>query len=230
MSIPTYFNWSSGKDSSMALHRILTNREYSVGCLLTTISEKYQRVSMHGLRRELLEAQVQQIGIPFKIVELPELASNDEYAEVMDRTCSELKSAGLSCAAFGDIFLEDLRAFRELQLSKVGISTVFPLWKEDTGKLAKAFQRDGFQAIVVSVNANLLGQEFVGRLYNADFVADLPPNVDPCGENGEFHTFCFDGPIFKNPVSFEIGEKVLKSYKHGELETAFWYCDLLPSK
>lgn len=230
MSIPTYFNWSSGKDSSMALYKLLQDKNVKLDYLLTTISEKYQRVSMHGLRRDLLEAQIKEIGIPFKIVELPDLSSNEEYEEVMRAACEFMLSKHIYCAAFGDIFLEDLRAFREAQLHKVGISALFPLWKKDTKTLAKTFELDGFKAIVVSVNADLLGKEFVGRYFDAQFLADLPPHVDPCGENGEFHTFCFDGPIFKNPVQFEIGEKVLKSYKHGKLETAFWYCDLLPSK
>ena len=226
----TYFNWSSGKDSSMALFKLLMDKNYKVEYLLTTISEKYQRVSMHGLRRDLLEAQIKQIGIPFKIVELPDLSSNEEYKEVMRSACEFMISENLNYSAFGDIFLEDLRVFREEQLHKVGISALFPLWKLNTSDLAKTFESEGFKAIVVSVNAQLLGEEFVGRYYDSQFIADLPLNVDPCGENGEFHTFCFDGPIFKNPVDFEIGEKILKSYKHGDLETAFWYCDLLPSK
>jgi uncharacterized protein (TIGR00290 family) len=224
----TYFNWSSGKDSALALHYLLQDPNYSVEYLLTSVNAHYNRVSMHGLRTELLQQQVNAIGIANGTIELPEQPSNAEYETLMRQKVAQLKASGFDYAAFGDIFLEDLKQYRERQLAAMRIKTVFPLWKKDTRQLLHAFIASGFKAITVCVNAQLLDDSFVGRIIDHDFINDLPKGVDVCGENGEFHTFCYDGPIFKHPVKFSIGETVFKEYKNKETKSGFWFCDLVP--
>ncbi len=232
----TYLNWSSGKDASMVLYETQKEGKFEVVKLLTSVNGHHNRVSMHGLRRELLFKQAEALGIPLKLVNLPEQPSMEDYSKLMGEAVSDLKREGFEDCIFGDIFLEDLRAYREKQLAEVGISCHFPLWKRDTKELLNDFIDKGFKAITVCVNGELLGEEFVGREVDESFLEDLPPNVDPCGENGEFHTFCFDGPIFKYPVKFEVGEKVFREYKapkkddqHNiEKNMGFWFCDLLP--
>ncbi|NER14079.1 diphthine--ammonia ligase [Leptobacterium flavescens] len=234
-----YFNWSSGKDSSLALHRLLEEGKYDIVKLVTTVNTDYNRVSMHGLRNELLELQADAIGLPLHKIPLSGNVSMKEYDKVM-KSQMELLKQQASIAVFGDIFLEDLKKYREERLSEVGIKAVFPLWKEDTKALIDEFLDLGFKAITVCVNAKLLGASFVGRVIDRDFIKELPENVDPCGENGEFHTFVFDGPIFKKAVPFKIGEKVHRTYspagdddncfsdEEKSWDTGFWYCDLLP--
>ncbi len=248
MAKPCYFNWSTGKDSALALYYLLQDKNFEIGHLLTTVNAHFNRVSMHGLRRELMEKQISAIGIPFGTIELPEEPSMEEYEVLMNDTVQELKAKGYNDCAFGDIFLEDLRAYREKQLEKVGIQATFPLWKKDTTKLLKTFLKLGFKSIVICAKADLLDKSFVGRVIDEQFMSDLPENVDPCGENGEFHTFCFDGPIFSKPVPFEVGETIFKAYKNpencdtsndkstqhkstesNENEMGFWYCDLIPA-
>ncbi|MBA6156542.1 diphthine--ammonia ligase [Tenacibaculum sp. S7007] len=238
----TYFNWSSGKDSAFALYKVLQEKEYQIEKLITNVNEDYQRVSMHGLHESLLEAQAESLGIPLEKIMFPADVTMDLYNQKMKDKTSELKSSGYSHAVFGDIFLEDLKNYRDLKLKEVGIIGVYPLWKQDTKKLLREFLALGFKTITVCVNAKLLGEEFVGRIIDEDFINELPENIDVCGENGEFHTFCYDGPIFKKPIEFEIGEKVLKSYTLNKdnsqnchqdtkeevknYDTSFWYCDL----
>lgn len=238
-----FFNWSTGKDSALALHTLLEDPNFEVKHLLTTVNAHFDRVSMHGLRRALMEQQIASIGIPYSTVELPESPSMEEYNVVMQDVITTLKQKGLNSTAFGDIFLEDLRKYREDNLRKQDIKAHFPLWKKDTLSIAKTFFDLGFKAITVCCKSDLLDESFVGREYNQSFVDDLPENIDPCGENGEFHTFCYAGPIFKEPIEFTIGEKVKKAYKNpskcdtdtdtqtesNELpELGFWYCDLIP--
>jgi len=185
---------------------------------------------MHGVSRVLLEQQAQSIGLPLTTVELPEEASMEIYEPIIERKVTELKQEGYSTAAFGDIFLEDLRTYREEQLDKVKMNASFPLWKRDTKELLKEFLDLGFKTIVVCIKSDLLDQSFVGRTIDDSFIEDLPDNVDPCGENGEFHTFCYDGPIFKNPIQFKLGETVYKSYQSPDKEDTdmgFWFCDLI---
>lgn len=226
--LKTYFNWSSGKDSALALYYLLQDKNYSIDCLLTSISAEYDRVSMHGLRRELLQQQTEAIGIPSKIIQLPPQPTNAEYEALMKQTVGELLAEGYECTAFGDIFLEDLKAYREKQLEPYGIKTVFPLWKKDTKELLAQFIALGFKAITVCVDGSKLDSSFVGRIIDHDFIADLPDDVDICGENGEFHTFCFDGPYFKQPVQFTKGEIVMREYDTNGLKSQFWFCDLVP--
>ncbi|WP_109300842.1 diphthine--ammonia ligase [Aquimarina sp. AU474] len=240
----TYFNWSSGKDSSLALYYALQQKEFDISRLITTVNQEYKRVSMHGLREELLDLQAINIGILHQKIQFPAQVSMDSYNETMKRAVLELKEEGYTHCIFGDIFLEDLRTYREKQLEIVNIKASFPLWKRDTKELLLEFLDLGFKAITVCVNAKYLDENFCGRLLDKQFLEDLPSNVDPCGENGEFHTFVFDGPIFTNPIDFEIGEKVLRGYepsqnddddcfvddKEKKWDTAFWYCDLIPKK
>ncbi len=232
--IKTYFNWSTGKDSALALYYLLQDKNYSVEALLSSINTTHKRVSMHGIRKELLTAQTKSIGIKAKLIELPEEVDMATYERIMADQVNLLVRLGFKLAAFGDIFLEDLRQYRERQLKVLNIDCIFPLWKRDTHELIHEFIDLGFKAIVVSVQANKLGAEFVGRELDAQFIANLPAGVDPCGENGEFHSFCYDGPIFKKPIPFERGEKVYKEYKKPNSKASekqnmgFWYQDLLP--
>jgi len=226
----TYFNWSTGKDSALALHTILNQHQFSIDKLVTTVNESFERVSMHGVPEKLLEKQAESIGIPLRKIYIPRDVSMQQYNEIMLKYTRKLVAEGYEYSVFGDIFLDDLKEYREKQLSEVNLKAVFPLWKRDTKEIMEEFISSGFKAVSVCVNANLLGERFVGREINQDFVNDLPQNVDVCGENGEFHTFVYDGPIFSNPIKFKLGGKVLKSYKTDDKDTwdsRFWYCDLL---
>jgi len=238
----TYFNWSSGKDSALALYKIQQQSTYHVDLLVTTTNKDFERVSMHGLREELLCQQAAAIGLPLQTIPFPAEVTMDAYSETMKQAMNDLVNKGYTHGVFGDIFLEDLKAYRDGKLSEVGITGVYPLWKQGTKQLMQEFLALGFKAITVCVNAKLLGEEFVGRVIDEEFIEDLPDNVDVCGEHGEFHTFVFDGPIFSKPVDFTIGEKVLRSYTLHEndddnchqssddkknYDTSFWYCDLI---
>ncbi len=238
----SFFNWSGGKDSALALYYALQNHTYSIEKLLTNVNEKHGRISMHSVRERLLDQQAQSIGLPLQKVMLPEQPFMQEYEQEINKTMEQLKAEGFTHSLFGDIFLEDLKKYREDQLLKLGISAVFPLWKKDTATILKEFIDLGFKSVVVCVQANRLDKSFAGRLVDKDFMNELPANVDPCGENGEFHTFVFDGPVFKNPILFTKGETVYRDYKSpasltdGEaLEPAlppdrmgFYFTELLP--
>ncbi len=231
------FCWSGGKDSAMALYQIIQENNYEVVALLTTLNSNFKRVSMHGVREELLEQQAKAIGLPLLKVYVSE-GTNDEYEKAMEKLLLEQKAKGVGKVVFGDIFLEDLRAYRENNLKKVGLKAVFPLWKKDTSELITYFLSAGFKTITCCVNDTFLGEEQVGAEITSDFINSLPVKVDPCGENGEFHTFCYDGPVFKWPVTFTTGEKVYRPLQvkkdRGDacpgatVTKGFWYCDLLP--
>jgi len=220
MAEDVLFCWSGGKDSAMALHALQSAHGHRVTALLTTVTEEYDRISMHGVRRVLLERQAESIGLPLHAVLIPPQCINDIYEARMKEALSEYLARGVQRVAFGDIFLEDLRVYRERNLAQLGMEALFPIWKRDTRELARNFLRQRFQAIAVCVDPRFLDPSFVGRVLDESFFADLPTGADPCGENGEFHTFVFDGPIFRTPVRFATGEKVLRD--------GFWFCDLLP--
>jgi uncharacterized protein (TIGR00290 family) len=233
-------NWSGGKDSSLALYRVLRNNQYNIQYLLTSVNSTHDRVSMHGVRRSLLEAQAEAIGIPLQTIELPEQPSMEDYENRMFQKINELKDKGLTHAVFGDIFLEDLRKYREEKLRGAGIECVFPIWKIDTKELMNEFLDAGFKAIVVCVNEQYLDKRFCSRIIDSSFVRDLPAQVDVCGENGEYHSFVFDGPIFRQPVAFTKGEIVSRTYKAPTTNTSnnamdnasdygFYFCDLIPT-
>jgi uncharacterized protein (TIGR00290 family) len=198
-----YFNWSTGKDAALALYFLQKENSFDVDHLLVSVNQSADSVSMHDLNRGLMEAQIDSTGLNFSTVELPEEPSMEQYAKLMTEAVNNLKSKGYQNTGFGDIFLEDLREYREKRLDTLGIKCHFPLWKRNTLELIKEFIDLGFKAIVVSINANKLDQSFCGREINNEFIADLPEDVDPCGEYGEFHTFCYDGPIFKAPIKFK---------------------------
>jgi uncharacterized protein (TIGR00290 family) len=238
ISSKIYFNWSTGKDSALALHYLLQDDNFLVEKLVTSINSHHDRVSMHGLKRELMVKQAKEIGIPLTTIELPEEPTMEVYNEIMSSLVANLKAESYTHTGFGDIFLEDLRNYREQQLKQHDISCVFPLWKKDTKKLTQEFFDLGFKAIVICIKSELLDESFIGREFDESFINDLPSNVDPCGENGEFHTFCYDGPIFNNSIKFERGEKVYREYKQpkknegntNNKSMGFWFFDLTLKK
>lgn len=203
-------SWSSGKDSAMALYRVLRTGELEVSGLLTTVTDQFRRVSMHGVREELLDLQAESIGITLEKVRIPYPCPNQVYEQKMTEVLSAWKSRGATHAIFGDLFLEDIRKYREGNLSKVHITPVFPLWLENTATLAKEMLRVGFRAIVTCVDPRKMDPSFAGREFDELLLSELPHGVDPCGENGEFHTFVYDGPVFKEPLRVKVGERVLR--------------------
>lgn len=241
------FNWSGGKDSALSLYRILQSNDVDIMCLLTSISKHYQRISMHGVRVDLLEAQAKSLDLPLVKMQMPETPSMETYEQLMTTTLEGLTSKGATASIYGDIFLEDLKIYKERQLRAHNLKAIFPLWNIPTSRLIKEFLDLGFKTITTCVNEKFLDKSFVGRLIDDDFLKDLPKNVDPCGEHGEFHTFVFDGPIFKQPIKFERGEVVYKTYepanqeerstlkndaknkmkKEDPFKNGFWYCDLI---
>ena len=213
------FSWSGGKDSALALHRALHDERYEVAGLLTTVNEVYRRISMHGVLESLLEQQANSIGLPMHRVYVPDNSSNEEYEARMERALLEHTKNGVTAVAFGDIFLFEIKKYREGNLARIGMKGVFPLWgKTDC---YKDFIKLGFKAIVASADAKLLDGTFVGRMFDSRFIDELPGKVDPNGENGEFHTFVFDGPIFKRAIPYRLGEVVQRD--------GFYYCDIQPS-
>lgn len=216
------FAWSSGKDSARSFFELKQDAKYEISGLMTTVTEGYERISMHGVRIALLEQQAEAMDMSLEKVYIPIGSSNESYETAMKNCLSAHKAQGVSAVAFGDLFLEDLKNYREKRLSEIGMKAVFPLWKRDTKELARSFVRLGFKAIVTCVDSQALDGSFAGRLYDEQFLEDLPGSVDPCGENGEFHTFVYEGPIFKRPVLLERGGVVVR-------ENRFYFCEIIPS-
>lgn len=216
------FSWSGGKDSALALHRLRRNDDVRIRCLLTTVTEDFDRISMHGVRRSLLEAQAEAIGLPLEIVRIPAQASNDVYESRMRTSIDRLVEAGVGGFAFGDIYLTDVRRYREEKLTPKGLTSLFPIWGDDTRRLMREFMGVGFRAVVSCVDTTALDGSFSGRELDERFVADLPEGADPCGENGEYHSFVFDGPLFSKEVRWAPGERTLR-------DNRFLYTDLLPA-
>jgi len=212
--------WSGGKDSAMALYEIKKDLNIQISALLTTVTEGYERISMHGVRRSLLAEQARSIGYPLDEILIPQTCSNEIYEERMRNALQKYAQEGVSSAVFGDLFLKEIRAYREERMSRIGMKCLFPIWERPTAEFAREFIDLGFRAIIVCVDTHAIGNEFAGRDYDNDFLKDLPTTADPCGENGEFHTFVYDGPIFNTPVSVQRGEKILRNDR-------FYYCDLL---
>jgi uncharacterized protein (TIGR00290 family) len=216
------FSWSGGKDSAIALYEIQKSRRYEILALLTTITEDYDRVSMHGVPRALVERQAQSLGLPIEEVFISKVCSNEDYESKMKEVLTRFKQEGVSSVVFGDIFLEGIRKYREDNLSKLEMKGIFPIWGRDTTELSRSFIALGFQSVTTCIDLKVLDKRFVGRRFDEHFLAELPPNVDPGGENGEFHSFVFDGPIFKERIACTLGELVLRD--------SFYFCDLLPIK
>lgn len=212
-------SWSGGKDSCLALHEIKNEQEYCVAALLTTVTRDYDRISMHGVRRVLLEQQAASLGLPLHQILISKDASNEEYESKMAEAFADYRAKGIDTIVFGDLFLEDIRKYREQFLARNQMHGLFPVWKRDTSSFIREFLDLGFRAVVTCVDSKILDQSFAGRLIDETFLSSLPAQVDPCGENGEFHTFVFDGPGFSAPVKFSLGETVLRE--------SFWFCDLL---
>ncbi|MCW3123243.1 MAG: diphthine--ammonia ligase [Flavipsychrobacter sp.] len=223
-------NWSSGKDAALAYHTILSNGNYTVSSLLTTLSAEHERVFMHGIRESLLDLQAERMKLPLLKVKLPASPDDSIYKEAMLKTMTALKEQGVSIAAYGDIFLEDLKVYREQQLQQAGMTALFPLWKRDTRQLIYDVEQAGIEAIVVCVNEKCIGKEFLGKRINAELLDSLPANVDPCGENGEFHTFVYNAPFFSTPIPVVTGEVIHKTYKSpdgdSKWDTGFYFIDL----
>jgi len=204
----------------MALHRVVASGDFEISCLLTTVSDSFRRVSMHGVREELLEMQAMALGIDLQKVLIPYPCPNAVYEDKMRDTLLVWKGRGVTHAIFGDLFLEDIRKYREEKLALLEINPVFPVWGRDTRTLAEEMITAGFRAILSCVDPRKLEPTFVGREFDSMLLRDLPRGVDPCGENGEFHTFVYDMPLFKRPIEVEVGEKVLRD--------GFWFADILP--
>jgi uncharacterized protein (TIGR00290 family) len=212
-------SWSGGKDSALALHELRERSGPFPRALITTVTADYERISIHGVRRELLRHQAQAAGLPLVEVEIPAGCSNDVYEQRMEQALLEVPLAEAQTIAFGDLFLADIRTYREQQLSRVGRRAIFPLWGRDTNALAHEFFAAGFEACLVCVDPSRLDPSFAGRRFDAELLADLPPDVDPCGENGEFHTFVHAGPVFSAPIACQVGATVERD--------GFVYCDML---
>ncbi len=219
--IPTLVSWSSGKDSAWMLHCLRRSGEYQIAGLLTTLNSAFDRVAMHGVSRALLDAQAEAAGLPLWPVPLPWPCSNQHYEAAMAAACARAVAEGIEAVAFGDLFLEDIRAYREARLLGTGLRPVFPLWKQPTGPLLREMLDAGVKACIVSLDPAQMPSHFIGRDLDLDLLAELPPHVDPCGENGEFHTFVYDGPFFRHPIAIERRGSVLRD--------GFLFADLIPA-
>jgi len=215
------FSWSGGKDSALALYELTKRADYEIAALLTTLNQDYDRTSMHGVRRILLEQQAQSLGFALEKVLISKKTSNEEYECKMQEVLEKYQADGVCSVVFGDVFLEDLRKYREENLSKIGMKAIFPIWKFNTTELTNTFIDSGFKAVITCVDSNVLDKIFVGRTFDEQFLSELPSGVDPCGENGEFHSFVYDGPIFRHTIPHTTGEVILR-------EKRFYYCDLVP--
>ena len=211
-------SWSGGKDSCLALAEIRLSRK--IVALLTTITRDFDRISMHGVRSVLLEQQAESLGLPLQKVFISKAAGNEEYEHNLSQELKRFLALGVDSVVFGDLFLEDIRAYREKLLARLGVKGLYPVWGRDTARLIREFLARGFKTAVVCVDPAKLSRQFVGRVLDESFLSELPPEVDPCGENGEFHTFVFDGPEFHRPIPFSFGEIVMRD--------GFWFADLVP--
>lgn len=211
-------SWSGGKDSCLALYELQKSSDCRVAALLTTITREYDRISMHGVRRALLERQAANLGLPLHQVFISKGANNEEYETAMVETFNEYRQDGIDSVVFGDLFLEEIRAYRDKFLASHGMKGLYPIWRRNTTELIKEFIELGFKAVLTCVDSRTLDKSFAGKTIDEDFLLSLPTKIDPCGENGEFHTFVYDGPNFAQPVEFALGETILRE--------GFWFCDL----
>jgi uncharacterized protein (TIGR00290 family) len=213
--------WSSGKDSAYAVHVLRSRAEYQLAGLLTTVTKDFDRVSMHGVRRELLERQAKALELPLVVVEIPSPCSNEVYEAEMAKAIDSALDAGVSAMAFGDLFLEDVRAYRERMLARVKLKPVFPLWGRPTHLLAREMIKEGVDATLTCVDPRVLPASFAGRRFDEALLKDLPSGADPCAERGEFHTFCSGGPMFRAPIPIQVGDTLERD--------GFIFADVLPA-
>lgn len=214
-------SWSGGKDSTMAAYHLIASQKYEICSLLTTVTEEFDRISMHGVRRQLLERQAESLGIPLYTVMIPKDCPNAVYEDRMRDALAHFGVLGINKIAFGDLFLEDLRQYRDERLAQAGMTGLYPLWKRDTDELVRSFIGLGFKAILACVDTQAIPASFAGREIDLTLLRDLPENADPCGENGEYHSFVYAGPIFSKPIACKTGEHVMRMSR-------FNYCDILP--
>jgi uncharacterized protein (TIGR00290 family) len=217
---PVIMSWSGGKDSMLALHTLVNRGEVEIVSLLTTVTGEYNRISIHGVRIELLRAQAASLGFPLSMVTIPSGCTNEQYEHAMEAALRPYLARRVTSVAFGDIFLQDLKIYRETKLASIGMTAQFPLWKRNTRELVNEFIARGYRAALSCIDPRVLPPSFVGRMIDNSLLADLPAGVDPCGENGEYHSFVFDGPLFHCPVRIVRGESVERD--------GFWFCDLIP--
>lgn len=218
---PVVLSWSGGKDSCLALNELLASPEFHIEALLTTVTREYGRISMHGVRTALLERQAESLGLPLQQLFISKGATNAEYESCMAEAFSALRGRGIDTVAFGDLFLEDIKSYRDRFLAGHGMTGLYPIWHRHTGMAIRDFIAAGFKTIIVCVDPRQLDPSFAGRIIDEQLLSELSSTCDPCGENGEFHTFVFDGPIFSKPVQFVRGEIVCRD--------SFWFCDLVPA-
>lgn len=229
--VKAVFNWSGGKDSALALQKAIKSEKYNIVALLTTVNKESERSTMHGIPMELLQQQAQSIGIPLHVVELAPKGGMIDYNEAMTKAVEHFKSMDVTHFIFGDIFLHDVKAYREKQLEPLGITVVEPLWGKSSPEIMEEYLQSGLKTVVVTTTASSLGKEWIGRIIDRQFVDELPEECDPCGENGEYHTFCFDGDIFRMPVKHSLGTTFNKKYPvkldDGTIkEFEYWFADL----
>ena len=214
-------SWSSGKDSAWTLHVLRQQSEYEIAGLLTTFNQEADRVAMHGVRRSLVEQQAAAAGLPLWSIPLPWPCSNEQYEGLMTNACAKAVAEGMEAIAFGDLFLEDVRAYRVKQMAGTGLEPLFPVWGEPTDRLAHEMVASGLKAILTCVDTSKLEADFAGRRFDADLLAELPTGIDPCGENGEFHSFVYAGPMFNSAIDVIAGETVVRDQ--------FAFADLIPA-
>jgi uncharacterized protein (TIGR00290 family) len=215
-------SWSGGKDSTMAAYHLLASRKYEIAALWTTVTEEFDRISMHGVRRMLLEQQADSLGIALYVMQIPKDCSNEIYEARMRETLGQFKAQGIMKIAFGDLFLEDVRQYRDRLLAEAGMQGLYPLWKRDTEELVRTFIGLGFKAILACVDTHAIDASFAGREIDHDLLRDLPESADPCGEYGEYHSFVYAGPIFSQAITCKAGQSVMRTPR-------FNYCDIVPT-
>ena len=213
-------SWSSGKDSAWAFHKLQQNPEIDIVGLFCTVNKEFDRVAMHGVRVELLQKQAKSIGLPLEIIEIPNPCSNSEYEKIMGQFVERVKIAKIEYFAFGDLFLEDIRNYREEKLQGSGIKPIFPIWGIPTDELSREMISNGLRTVITCINPKQIPKEFVGREFDESFLDSLSETIDPCGENGEFHSFVFDGPMFKEQIEITVGDIVHRD--------DFIFADVLP--
>lgn len=233
--IPLAISWSGGKDSSMMLHHLVNDSQYEIVELHTAISSETERVSMHGVSQDLIRAQADSIGLPIHFISIAPDSTNANYEKALNEYYSNLKAKGINHIGFGDIFLEDLKAYRDQMLSNNGLTGVYPLWKKKTSDLANYFFDQSFQTLICASKQSLFPKSICGKVYSKEMLESFSPELDPCGENGEFHSYAFDGPIFKNRISIDVNEIKTHTYEHKlasgeEVKTAFEFADLTLAK